>query len=378
MKKILIATIDFPPICGGVANYLAGIAENLPQDKVVVLAPLAESNEAAGYKIYRKKLISNSFFLWPKWLPLIYHLFRIARKEKIEAILVGQVLPVGTAALIIKKIFNIPYFVSCHGMDILTAQKNLRKKKILNKILKETQGIISNSEFTKNELIKLGVEENKITIIYPYVPDIKPVSEELLKSIPKKYDLENKKIVLTVGRLVERKGHDKVIEAFPAVLEKIPNARYVIVGDGQERGNLEIKARELGLSGQIIFTGAVDDAERDVFYQLSDVFITVSRQIRGDVEGFGTVYLEANQYGKPVIAGNSGGAGEAVINGLNGLLINPSNREEIAAAIIKLLSDNDFALKLGKEGQERVEREFKWGIVSEKLRNLFLDNFIFS
>ena len=80
MKKVLIATIDFPPICGGVANYLAGLAENLPKDKVVVLAPSAENTEEKQYKIYRKKLITDVFFLWPKWLPLVYHLFKIIKK----------------------------------------------------------------------------------------------------------------------------------------------------------------------------------------------------------------------------------------------------------------------------------------------------------
>ena len=370
MKKVLIATIDFPPICGGVANYLAGLAENLPKDKVVVLAPSADNTEEKQYKIYRKKLITEIFFLWPKWLPLVYHLFKIIKKEKIETILVGQVLPVGTAVFFLNKILGIPYYVSCHGMDILMANETFRKRKLLNKILEQAKGVIANSEFTKNELIKLGVLSEKITIIYPCVKSVAPASEESLKNISENYSLENKKIALTVGRLVERKGHSKVIEALPIVLEKIPEARYVIVGDGPERKRLEEKARDLNLENKVIFTGRVGDSELPAFYQLSDIFVTVSRQIGGDVEGFGIVYLEANQYGKPVVAGRSGGASEAVVEGFNGLLVDPGSPEDIAGAMIKLLTDNELALRLGKQGKERVEREFLWETGAKKLEEL--------
>ncbi|OGF33763.1 hypothetical protein A2316_03365 [Candidatus Falkowbacteria bacterium RIFOXYB2_FULL_38_15] len=169
---------------------------------------------------------------------------------------------------------------------------------------------------------------------------------------------------------MERKGHNKVIEALPIVLEKIPEARYVIVGDGPERKRLEEKVRDLNLENKVIFAGRVGNSELPAFYQLSDIFVTVSRQIGGDVEGFGTVYLEANQYGKPVVAGRSGGASEAVIEGFNGLLVDPGSPEDIAGAMIKLLTDNELALKLGKQGKERVEREFLWETDAKKLEEL--------
>jgi phosphatidylinositol alpha-1,6-mannosyltransferase len=385
MKKLLIATIEFPPQKGGIANYLAGLAGALPMDRVAVLASKYDGAEnfdsRARYKIYRKNLISRMPLVWPRWLPLLFHLWRTARREKTEAILVGQVLPVGTAAMILNKFLRLPYFVSCHGMDILTAAESLRKKKLLNKILEQTSGVVANSEFTKNELLKLAVPENKISVVYPCphtknfgvgaCPDEKEgIGEEKILEIKNRLGLADKKIILTVGRLVERKGQDKVIEALPAILEKIPNALYVIVGDGPEKEKLQVLSSKLQVENNILFTGEISEEKKTAFYQLCDVFVMIPRQIGPDVEGFGTVYLEANQFGKPVVAGRSGGVAEAVVDGATGLVVDPENINQIAEAVIKVLTDESLGKKLGEQGRERVEKEFGWEKQVEKIERL--------
>lgn len=385
MKKLLIATIEFPPQKGGIANYLAGLAGALPAEKVAVLAPKNPSPslpfiKGEGYKIFRKKLFSK--FIWPKWLPMVWHLWRTARKEKIEAILVGQVLPVGTAAVIVKNFLKISYFVSCHGMDILTAAGDRRKKKLMNKILEQAAGVVANSEFTKNELIKLGVPENKITIIYPCphtknfgvgacVAKKEGIAEDKILEIKNRLELADKKIILTVGRLVARKGQDRVIEAMPKILEKIPSALYVIVGDGPERKRFQGLSSKFQVDGNVLFVGEISEEKRNAFYQLCDVFVMTPRQIGADVEGFGMVYLEANQFGKPVVAGRSGGVAEAVVHGVTGLIIDPENINQISEAVIKILSDESLAKKMGEQGRERVSKEFNWQIQVEKLEKIF-------
>ncbi len=371
MKKLLIATIEFPPQKGGIANYLAGLAEALPTDKVAVLASKYSGaknfDSREKYKIYRKNLLSK--FIWPKWLPLVWHLWRTARREKVEVILVGQVLPVGTAAMILKKFFKIPYFVSCHGMDILTAARDPRKKKLMNKILEQASGIVANSEFTRNELIKLGVPESKIIVIYPCVVKKDGIAPDKILEIKNRLGLADKKIILTVGRLVARKGQDGAIEAMPKILEKIPNAIYVVVGDGPEDEKLKVKSEKLKLENNILFTGEISEEKKLAFYQLCDVFVMTPRQIGADVEGFGMVYLEANQYGKPVVAGGSGGVAEAVVDGVTGLIVDSENADKIAEAVIKILTDENLAKKLGEQGKERVEKEFNWEVWAEKLKN---------
>jgi phosphatidylinositol alpha-1,6-mannosyltransferase len=373
MKKILIATIEFPPQKGGIANYLAGLAGALPQDKVAVLCQKNPSQplplrKGEDYKVYRKKLFTK--FFWPRWLPMIWHLWRTARREKVDAVLVGQILPVGTAAMAVKKFLGIPYFVSCHGMDILTAAASPRKKKLMNKILDQASGIVANSEFTKNELLKLGVPENKITVIYPCVTRENGVEQEKIAEIKNRLGLADKKIILTVGRLVARKGQSMVVEAMPAILKSVPQAIYVIIGDGPEKDNLQLIIYNLQLENSVLFTGEISDEKKRAFYQLCDVFVMTPRQIGPDVEGFGTVFLEVNQFGKPVVAGRSGGVAEAVVDGATGLMVAPENINQIAEAVIKLLINKDLANKLGQQGKERVEKEFKWKIQAEKLKKL--------
>lgn len=369
MKKLLIATIEFPPQKGGVANYLASLAGHLPQEKVIVLAPdnhpqTISLEKRDGYKIYRKKIISKFPLLWPKWLPLLFYLFRIVRQEKIEAILVGQVLPVGTAALAVKRILGIPFFVSCHGMDILVPQSVPRKNRILLKILAEARGIITNSHFTKRELVNLGVAEEKVVVVYPCPGEKKEASPSVREEVRRKYNLQDKKILLTVGRLVERKGHDKVVEALPKILEYVPNVVYIVVGDGPEKEKLQVLSSKLQVQDKVMFAGEVSKEKLRAFYELCDIFIMVPRQIGSDVEGFGTVYLEANQYGKPAIAGRSGGVAEAVEDGVTGLLVDPTDVDQTAEAVIKLLTDKNLANRLGQQGKEREKEIFnginKW------------------
>jgi len=372
MKKLLIGTIEFPPQRGGIANYLGGLAEALPVDKVVVLASKQVGADnfdtKQSYKIYRKNLFSK--FIWPKWLPIVWHLWRTARREKVEAILVGQVLPVGTAALAVKRFFKIPYFISCHGMDILTAAENPRKKNLMNKILEQAAGVVANSEFTKNELIKLGVAENKIAIIYPCPVDGSRIEPGKVNEIKNRLGLADKKIILTAGRLVARKSYDKVIEAMPKILEKVQQAIYVIAGDGPEKESLKFKIENLKLENEVLLLGEVSEEKKNAFYQLCDLFIMTPRQIGADVEGFGTVYLEANKFGKPVIAGRSGGVTEAVVDGVTGLIVDPENINQIAEAVIKILTDETLTKKLGEQGRERVEKEFIWEIQIVKLEKI--------
>lgn len=372
MKKLLIATIEFPPQRGGIANYLAGLAGGLAQDKVAVLS-LRHGGEKnfdgrQPYRIYRKKLFFKIF--WPKWLPIVWHLWRVARREKAEAILAGQILPVGTAAYLLNKIFVLPYFVSCHGMDVLTAALSPHKKKLMNKILAQAAGVVANSEFTKKELTKLGVPENKISIIYPCPEGEEGIDQEKLLEIKNRLGLADKKIILTVGRLVARKGHNRVVEALPMILKRVPQAIYVIIGDGPERENLKLQIANLKLDNEILLLGEVSEAKKTAFYQLCDVFVMVPRQIGPDVEGFGTVYLEANQYGKPVVASRSGGVAEAVADGVTGLLVEPENKDQIAEAVIKILADENLAKKLGERGRERVSKEFNWEIQAAKIEKL--------
>ncbi len=167
-------------------------------------------------------------------------------------------------------------------------------------------------------------------------------------------------VLLTVGRLQLRKGHDRVIAALGAIHAEFPGLRYLIAGDGAERGRLESLASEHGVRDLVVFLGPVTDEDLPRLYAACDVFLMPSRQIGADVEGFGIVYLEAAAVGKPTIGGRSGGVGEAISDGNTGFLVNGDDVGELAAAIRRFAASKELRLTMGAEGRRRVLAEFEW------------------
>lgn len=387
LKKSLLITLDFPPRFGGVAGYYYNICKNLPADKIVVLAPAEKNSEEFDLKqnfpiirsVKLKQIMSAKSGLLNisskiNWLALTKEIIQIAKNHQIELIQIGQVLPLGTVALMLKRRTGLPFIFYSHGMDILVPQKIARKKIILKKIIKESQAIISNSHFTRSELGKLGADKNKIAVVYP-CPNISSshVDPLTIDQFLKEYELKNKKIILTVGRLVERKGHNQVIKALPNILKRVPNTVYLIAGDGPNKDKLEKLVFSLKLGQSVKFINQVSNNLLATLYQICDVFVMPSRHLpNGDVEGFGMVYLEANLFGKPVIGGKSGGISEAILNEKTGLLVNPNDTFELSQAIISILVNDSFAHTLGIQGMQRVHDDFDWKTQVDILKNILI------
>jgi len=352
MKKSLLITIDFPPKFGGVANYLSNLSENLPHDKIIVLADKsvgAKLHHEIKYQLIKENLLYK--FFWPRWIKAYFQAKKVITEYKIEQIIISHVIPMGYICLMLK----LPYFVILHGYDIVLAKRSAWKRYWLKKILNKAKHIIVNSHFTKNEVLNTGIKENKITIINPCPNFIKMQINETERQIVKnELNLHHKKILISVGRLIPRKGFDKVIEALPKVIQQIPNVAYLIVGNGPDDKRIQKLAQDLGVLKNITIVKDVPDTNLPVYYSLGDVLIMPSRIInKSDVEGFGIVYLEANLLGKPVIAGKSGGIEDAVINNQTGLLVDPEDVNGIAIAIIKLLTDQNLANTLGIQGKKK-------------------------
>lgn len=372
MKKTLLFTIDFAPRTGGVAKYYENMCAYLPYDKITVLCQHEKGENGFDrkqkYAIYRKNLILRSP-IWPKWIFSPFHLHNAVKREQVELILVGQLLPIGTVAWLYKKIFKIPYGIFIHGMDLGMAKQKKRKYKLAAKILKDADFIITNSDYTKKTVANFDIEEYKIFVVYPFVevPQIKGDQKPKLIASLRKND---RKVILTLGRLVKRKGQDMVIQALPKILKHYSNFIYVIAGDGQDKKYLYDLAIACNVENKIIFAGEISDMEKAYYYSNCDIFIMPSRNIAGDAEGFGIVYLEAALYGKPSIAGRSGGAPEAVLDGQTGILTDPENIDEIANTVIKLLDNPCLLNKLGVQSRERVLRDFTRGKQIKKVEHL--------
>src|SRR3989344_9281999 len=349
MVKSLLVTLDYPPQVGGVAVYYEHLAGEFPDGSALVLT-IAEVNGKKNQEtpgVIRSALLFKSKLFWPKWVPLLWQIWKITRQNKIKLIQIGQILPIGMAVFILNKFFKISYMVYCHGMDVMTAAQCPRKKWLALKILKNAEFIVANSEFTKEKILEYGVRPQNVTIVYP-CPNMKlrrEVLPEEIEALKNKYGLLNKKIILTTGRLVERKGHDVVLGALHKLKESVLETHYVIIGEGPMEGIIKQMIKTLGLEDSVTLIGKVSDYDLAAWYEVCDVFVMISRQLKNeDAEGFGIVYLEANMFGKPVIAGKSGGVAEAVLDNETGILVEPTDQHEIISAIEKLLKNQEELL----------------------------------
>jgi len=370
--KILLATMEFPPFKGGVGNYYYDLIKNLTDFETNVLLDGSTAiYHLDNLKIKRQKFLYRYF--WPKWLKLFWLMLWEILTGDYQLIWVGHLLPIGTCAFLIKKIFNTPYVVSLHGLDIKRALQDKRKRFLTLKILQNASLVTTNSEYTLNEFKKTGLKTPTV-VIYPcghVLASQNPVATTAeINTLKAKLDIADKKIILTVGRLTERKGQDMVIMALPEVIQAKLDVVYLLIGRGSEKERLKELAKQFDVENRVIFLSNIDDEDLPLYYKTSDLFITTSRIIKeDDVEGFGMVYLEANSFGLPVIAAPTGGVAEAVIDNLNGLMCDPLNPQDIAVKIITLLSDKNLAAKLGELGRERVEKNFQIIDQANKLSN---------
>lgn len=364
MKKTLLITLDFPPMIGGVANYYKNIVDNLPPENIRVL-----TNDG-------NRLVAG-LPIWPKWMPALLNVWKAVRRDKIEVLLVGQILPLGTVAWLLNKLTRTPYIVMTHAMDVTFPQKYPRKKWLMKKILHGAHKVTTVSRFTEQQLksLMVGPDRSKIEVIYP-CPNlrIRDFNEQVCSGIPDKYGKPDAKKILSVGRIVERKGFDAMIEALARMNKDYPNFNYLLVGEGEYKKKLQKMLTQPAyesIANKVIFVGKVPDNELACYFKLCDVFAMPSRRLStDDVEGFGIVYLEANLFGKPVIGGDSGGVRDAVKDGKTGFLVDPTDTGMIADAVLKLLRDPERARRMGQAGQKRVLEEFNWACQTAKLEKL--------
>jgi len=391
MKKSLLVTNFYPPEIGGIQNYLHNLISRLPEDQVAVVTDKQENakyfDERHNHPTYRRSFTSPLRHLKLTSLDLYRKTLLVAKKEKADILLAGNFYLPALTCYWLKKINKLPYYIFTYGTET-TELWNAppAKQKMARKILAEAEGIITISDYLKEKLVERNVPADKINKIYPGVDfsHFKPeeqktardkIAPAVQKGLATPQSWSNANIILSVGRLVERKGHDMVIKSLPAVLQRFPNTLYLIIRDGPYKKKLKALVKELGLEKYVLFVNDITKVNyNDLpdYYNVSDVFTMPSRIIKSkqDVEGFGIVYLEASACAKPIVAGHGGGVNEAVVDNQTGLLVNSQKPAEISQAITKLLLDSDLADKLGQNGRERVEKEFDWDKLVKKLNSL--------
>ena len=374
MKKTLLITLEYLPQIGGVANHLAKFSEHMPSDKIVVLTKKnyetrSVINNFFPYKIYRDLPTTTSKLFLTRLLRhllTIKQIVKIARHENIKYMLAGQLLPIGTSVLLASLLLRIPYGVITYGIDLTLPRKQWRKKILATLVLKKARFVIVSGLFTKQLASAYNIE-NKIEIISPtpFVSKGK-LNESKLMKIKSSLCNDGKKILLSVGRLIPRKGHKLVLKT----IRDLPNIYYLIIGKGSEKKDLEKLILDYKIENRVKILDNVDYNELPYYYELSDLFILTPLNIADDFEGFGLVYLEANSFGKPVIATAVGGVSDAVKNNINGLLLEKTDCFLIKQALVKFINDEKFYQKLSSRAEQYVNNEFNWQKSANKLMAL--------
>jgi phosphatidylinositol alpha-1,6-mannosyltransferase len=232
---------------------------------------------------------------------------------------------------------------------------------------KHADRIIANSEFTRDLVVDLDVSPEKVVLnhsgvnIEQFRPDMETTD---LKDVIGLAD--GQKLILSVGRLSRRKGFDHVIRALPALQEQGIDFRYVVIGIGQDREYLESLALREGVAERVHLLGSITAEDLPRWYNLADVFVMPNREINGDTEGFGLVFLEAAACRKPAIAGNAGGTGAALVHEETGLRVDGASVPAIAEALTRVLTDEQYASRLGEAGYDRALAEYSWDRVAER------------
>lgn len=365
----LLITPDFPPLGGGISNYLFNVYRHFDLRQMTLIAPRhkdAGSFDAGqAYSTERFEALTGIPGLRGIWQVLQ---MRNRAEQYLKRWNPGFVLHCGhvnaaIAARTLKSRYGAPYLVWTHALEIMDEWL----QRAIVPALCAADLVIANSEFTRGFLESVGVASPRITKILPGADPVRFRPGMECNELKRRLGLVDRPVLLTVARIVKAnryKGHDVALRALARVAQIIPNVAYVIVGGGDDLGYLDQLARECGIRDHVTFAGDVSDAELPVFYNACDVFVMCSREEqsrRGPlVEGFGLSFLEASACGKPIVGGLSGGVPEAVRHEVTGLLVDPIDPEAVAAAIVKLLKERSMAQFLGGNGRKWVEDEMNW------------------
>lgn len=369
--RLVLVTQDFVPRRGGIQTWALEISRFFAErcDDFCVIAPRAEgadeADRAFDFRVIRR---GSPNTLIAAAAP---ELARLASRERFDHTLHAQ-WSTAPAALYLRKRGRLAQVtVAAHGRELLlepwqklgplqSGYDLVRKRALVS-----ADRILAGSAFTAGLLRDLGVRGERIRVIgYGVDPErFRPADVSELKA---RLGVGSRPLLVTVSRLVPRKGIDTVLRALSRVRARVPEALYLIAGEGPDRARLEALADREGVADAVRFVGGVPDAELPLWFALGDVFVMPSRSDGADVEGFGIVFLEASAAGRPVIASHAGGIPDAVAEGVSGLLVPPDDPERLAERLVELLSDRARAADLGRRGRERVLAEFTWQAVGER------------
>ena len=345
-------------------NYLTGReidgwrehdrAVRFPVDRIPLLRPLMQPPPANIVM----SLMRFAFKDIPLYAGVLASAAGLVRRHRINVVCIGELVTGSWLGIALKKLFGTRLVIYVHGEEITTATGGRLHGNKRRDYLNAADKVIAVSSFTCDALThEMGLRAERVSLVQNGVDTDRFTPGERDQSLVSKHGLEGRKVVLTLGRLVARKGADMGIRAMAKVVRQRPDVHYLIVGEGELRPELERIIAEENLASHVTLVGKVSEADLVRYFRLCDLFLMPNRTMPdGDTEGFGLVFREANACGKPVIGGRAGGVVEAVVDGESGYLVNGEDPDEIAEKVLTLLNDEALARSLGMRGLEIARR----------------------
>lgn len=384
VEKILCITNDFGPRAGGIETFVIGLIERLPQGSVIVYTssqPGSEPFDAAWLEKCGVEVIRDrARILLPT--PRVGRAVRnLARERNIKRVFFGAAAPLGLLSHGLRRIGVTRIVALTHGHEVWWA-KVWPFSIAMRRIGAGVDHLTYLGEFTEKNIAR-SLSQSARSAMVKIAPGIDTdhfAPHSGAAKVRENLGLHKKKVIVSVGRLVHRKGQDLLIEALPLILQEIPSAHILFVGEGPRRSFMQKRARQLGVESNLTFIGRIQYQDLPQYICAGDIFAMPSRsRLAGlEVEGLGIVYLEASACGVAVIGGSSGGAPDAVIDGKTGIVVDGTSKSEIAAAAVRLLQDRELAEKMGAAGRQWIIDEWRWERWAQQFSSLLLADRPFS
>lgn len=374
----MFITNDFGPRAGGIETFIIGLIQRLPHSSTIVYTSSqgdTREYDAAWLAEYGVQVIRDRAKILLPTPRVIRAVTKLIKLEGIETVAFGAAAPLAIMSSALRRAGARRIVALTHGHEVWWS-KVFPFTVAMRRIGSTTDALTYLGEFTR-KAISAALTAKAGDAMVKIAPGIDtdhfaPVDATILRE---SLGLTGKRVIVSVGRLVHRKGQDYLIGAMSAIVQEIPQAHLVLVGEGPYREHLVKLVQKYSLDGYVTFIGRIQYAELPKYICLGDVFAMPSRsRFRGlEVEGLGIVYLEASACGLPVIAGASGGAPDAVIEGVTGVVVDGQDSAAIAVAAINLLNDPEQATKMGIAGRDWIVEKWRWQIWADKFRKLIND-----
>jgi phosphatidylinositol alpha-1,6-mannosyltransferase len=376
VTRTLVVTNDFAPRSGGIESFVSALVERAPRDSVVVHACKQEGDtefDAALFARTGVRVVRDPMKILLPTPGLASRVSNTAREYDCTSAWFGAAAPLGLLTPSLRRAGIRRAIAITHGHEIWWA-RTPGTRQLLHRVGEVTDVVTYLGEYTRAR-IGAALSHNARERMAQLTPG---VDENVFRpgldasQIGQRLGLKDRPLIVTVGRLVPRKGQDQLIEVLPAIRKRVKDAALVVIGEGPYRAKLEAKIRELNLSEHVRMVGRVPLADLPLYLSAGQVFAMPSRNRLGglEVEGLGIVYLEASACGVPVIAGNSGGAPDAVREGITGFVVDGQDRGALVERIVTLLEDQELAIRMGNAGREFVLEKWRWDEIVKRHQTL--------